>query len=158
MKKRYAEEYTAQEKLRILFISVPLCLLILVSCEIWFFPWISWFASTAHCHELFGITGIELIWSGLFVGFPFFFLFPIGIHALIRGTKIIKYEQYPPVGEQVFQKTVIVTGIKAKIRGYSYYMILPIVLYLMISGYYNANDFIMKSTDKNFDYSVCKAK
>ena len=153
----YTEVYTKREKIYRILIYITIAAIIILPCEKWFFPWLSWFASTAHCHELWGVSGIKLLWYGLFVGIPFVFIFPYGVYGLFRGHKIIKQKQVPLNGEKYFNKVKISKGKSAILQGYAHYIILPFAIIFMLWGYSTANDMLIESTDHKHDYSKCQA-
>lgn len=113
----YADEYSESEKRRFVLTGIIAGALLVAIGKMWFFPWLHEFSDTAACRTVFGVRGIEILFYGLFVGFPLTLAIIIGLGFGRRGYRILKEGQAPPSGEKVFRKTRIVRGAKAKLAG-----------------------------------------
>jgi hypothetical protein len=81
---------------------------VLVS-EKWFFPWLSEFSGRAHCEEIFGFNGADVLFAWLFIGLTSIFL-AITIWFAFTSLKILKSGQMPPPGSLVCRDTVPKSG------------------------------------------------
>jgi hypothetical protein len=83
----------------------------------WFFPWLSGFSEHAHCEQIIGFNGADVLFAALFVGIPFSFLV-ITVWLAFLSLKILKSGQMPPPGSWVCRDTVPKTGRSVIWRAY----------------------------------------
>lgn len=153
---KYAEEFSKKEKYRRILLIILVAIFIVITHEKWVFPFISWYANTAHCHTPLGYSGISVLWYSIFVGLPLFCSFLIGVVAIPLGIKALRDKQFPPKGVKVYKPTKILRGWKAKLKSIIL-LFIPMVLILMsIWGYFQV-DQMPHEIPEDFDYSVCKS-
>ncbi len=129
---------------------------IVITHEKWVFPFISWYANTAHCHNPLGYSGIAVLWYTVLVGLPLFCSFIIGVVTLPLGINGLCDKQFPPKGFKVYKPTKILRGWKAKFKSIIL-LVMPLTLVLVsIWGYFQV-DKMPHDVPKDFDYSVCKS-
>ncbi len=83
----------------------------------WFFPWLSEFSARAHCEEILGFNGADVLFASLFIGLPFGFL-AITVWLAFISLKILKSVQMPPPGSWVCRDTVPISGRSVIWRAY----------------------------------------
>jgi uncharacterized membrane protein len=153
----YAVEFTKRQKLIRILLAVLLGLFFVVTHNKWVFPFISWYAETAHCHKPLGYSGIAVLWYSLFVGMPLLCAFIIGVFTVPVGYKGIVQKQFPPKGMKVYKPTKIYRGWNAKLRSVSYLLVPTFFILFSIWGYFQV-DQLPHEVDKGFDYSVCESQ
>jgi hypothetical protein len=85
--------------------------------EKWFFPWISEFSGRAHCEQILGFNGADVLFASLFIGIPFSLLV-ITVWLAFLSLKILKSGQMPPPGSWVCRDTVPKSGRSVIWRAY----------------------------------------
>jgi hypothetical protein len=90
--------------------------LVLVS-EKWLFPWLREFSQHAHCEEIFGFNGSDVLFASLFIGLPFGLL-AITVWLALASLNILKSGQMPPPGSWVCRDTVPKSGRSVIWRAY----------------------------------------
>lgn len=151
----YAEEYTNSEKLKRTILGLLLAAFVVVTHNKWVFPYISWYAATAHCHSLFDYSGIMVVRLSVFVGLPLIVgLLFFSIFARI-GYQGLMHSQFPPPGAKVYKKTKILRGNRARIKSGCILAVPVLFLGLAIWGYFQMQS--MPPVDiEQLDFSVCE--
>lgn len=152
----YAEEFTKGDKLRRILLAMLLGLFIMITHNKWVFPFISWYADTAHCHTPLGYSGISVLWYSLFVGLPLLCAFIIGVVTVPVGYRGIIQKQFPPKGMKVYKPTKILRGWKGHLKSVLHLLIPTLLILLSIWGYFQV-DKMPHQVAKGVDYSLCKA-
>lgn len=151
----YAEEFTQKEKYQRIALTMLFATFIVITHEKWVFPFISWYASTAHCHTPLGFSGASVLWYSVFVGLPLLCAIVIGVVSIPLGIKGLRDKQFPPQGIKVYKPTKIMRGWKATVKS-AMHLVIPIALILMsIWGIFQAGKMPVNVPD-DFDYSSCK--
>jgi hypothetical protein len=114
----YAPEYSHAERVRFFVLGSAAGALVFVVCQFWFFPLLREFSASAHCRSVLGISGIAVLFYGVFVGVPLHAALLLGALAGRRGFKVLREGRHPPSGEKVFRPTPVIRGTKAKMFGY----------------------------------------
>jgi hypothetical protein len=155
----FAPEYTVAERKSVAIKGLIAGILVMLVMQEYLIPGVKHFAETAHCREVLGYSGLEVLFYGIFVGIPLLALIA-NLPLTIQGYKVIKDSQFPPKGVKVFKKTKITKGKKATVMGMFLFLTGPaILLPLMIYGYYAANGLIESTRIKNHkDISVLNCK
>jgi hypothetical protein len=96
---------------------VAIAVALVLASEKWFFPWLSKFSGRAHCEEILGFNGADVLFASLFIGLPFVFLV-ITVWLAFLSLKIVKSGQMPPPGSWVCRDTVPKTGRSVIWRAY----------------------------------------
>jgi len=136
----FAEEHSAAARIRILLIGVVAGGALLLASEAWLLPWIRGFASVPPCAKVLGVDGLTFLWYGLFVGIP---LIAAGLTAAtlgLRGRRILRDGQVPPIGEKVFRTTRIRRGAAAVLAGRLHMAACMPFLVLAAWGFFQAHD------------------
>src|SRR5690606_7497780 len=68
------------------------------------------FANMSPCYELWGISGVTILFHALFVGIPLLSALAVAVLISRRGLKILRDVQVPYQGEKVFRLTRIKRG------------------------------------------------
>jgi len=113
----FAEEYSTNERIRIIGLGGVIGAVLIYLGDAWFFPWLTEFSASAACRTVFGVNGVLVLFYGLFVGLPLLVAIGIGISFGRRGIRILREGRVPPSGEKVFRPTRIARGAKAKTAG-----------------------------------------
>jgi hypothetical protein len=86
-------------------VLVAIAVAAVLASEKWFFPWLREFSGRAHCEEILGFNGADVLFASLFIGIPFS-LFVITVWLAFLSLKILKSGQMPPPGSWVCRDTV----------------------------------------------------
>ena len=127
----FAQEYSKAERVGFLVFGISAGAALLLASKFWLLPWLRVFAASAPCREVMGVSGVTVLWYGLFVGVPLFGAAVVGITMSYRGYRVLRDGQLPPVGDKVFRPTRIKRGGAAKMAGYAY--LLAFVPFLMLA-------------------------
>lgn len=136
----FAQEHSAAARIRFMLIGVTAGGALLLASRAWLFPRFREFVSVAPCAKVFGIDGLTILWYGLFVGIP---LFAAGLTAAtlgLRGRRILRDGQVPPIGEKVFRPTRIRRGARAVLAGRLHMAACVPFLVLAAWGFFQAHD------------------
>ena len=150
----HAEEYTRKERIRIgASIALP-GVGLLVASQLWLFPAIKEFASTAHCRTVWGISGTSILFYGSFVGLPLFVAVITSVTLGWRGVKVLRHHQVPPPGEKVFRPTPIRRGKAAQLIGLLHLFAATPFLCIGFWGYLQARDILNEFSNTAANPSV----
>lgn len=114
----FAPKHSRATKIRVVALYLLAGGATVLLSQAWLFPALSAFASSADCREVFGVSGVKVLFYGLFLGVPLFCALVVGLTIGRRGYRILRDGQLPPIGEKVFRPTRITRGTKAKWAGY----------------------------------------
>jgi hypothetical protein len=134
----FAVEYTTAERARLVVGGIVVGAAVVAIGKLWFFPWLTQFSAAAPCRSVLGINGVVALFYGLFVGIPLSCAFLIGSTLGLRGCRILRDRQVPPVGEKVFRATRIERGSKAKTVGWIHVLAFTPMVALAIWGSFQA--------------------
>lgn len=95
--------------------------------QFWFFDWLSEYSENANCYNYGNISGVHLIFYGLFVFMPLFFAIIIFFLEGRRSIKVLKAGQNPLPNEKVFKPTKYRYGPATKIHPL---VILSLILFM----------------------------
>jgi hypothetical protein len=115
----FAEEHSLSDKIRLLAIYLAAGAVVVLAAQTWLFPAIRAFAGSAHCRDVFGFSGVSVLFYGLFVAMPLSIALVVGLTMGRHGCRVLRDGQNPPIGEKVFRPTRIERGRKAKLMGYA---------------------------------------
>ena len=145
----YAPEYSRRERVILIARHLAWLLPLFAVTKYWFFPWLDRYVGNAHCYDYGWVTGVELVYYGIFVGLPLHivlvFLFVEGR----RSYKVIRVGQNPLPGEKVFKPTKYSYGVRAKIKPYLFFMVMAFLIGLSIRGIFWANDIANRIEHEN---------
>ena len=110
----YAPQYTKKERFVLLLKMLAWVIPVYIAMKFWFFDWLAEYAANANCHKYGTITGVHLIFYGIFVFVPLSFALAIFLVEGKRCLKIIKLGQNPLPNEKVFRPTKYKYGAAAK--------------------------------------------
>jgi hypothetical protein len=128
---------------------------VFITHQKWLFPYIDWYANTAHCHALLGYSGITVLWYSLFVGLPIFSAVIVGVCSVPIGIKGLRDRQFPPKGMKVYKPTKIMRGWRSKVKSLTHLIAPLLFVAIGVWGSFQVDN-IPNSAEK-FDYSVCKS-
>jgi hypothetical protein len=98
-------------------VLVAIAVAAVLASEKWFFPWLSEFSGRAHCADILGFNGADVLFASLFLGLPLTFLV-ITVWLALLSLKILKSGQMPPPGSWVCRDTVPKSGRSITWRAY----------------------------------------
>lgn len=153
----FAEQYSPSERRRLLALLVCGGLLLVVACEWYFFPWLRWFASTSHCHQVMGVSGTTALWYGVFVGLPLHAAILAGVFLVPSALKSIRTRRFPPPGAKVLARTQVIVGWRAACRGYAVCASVVAILGMAVWGFFQAHDLDQAYRAQERDMSECAA-
>lgn len=151
----YAPEYTTKERIHIILKVLVWAGPLVLTLQFWFFPWLKQYSANAHCHQYGNLTGLHIIFYGLFIGLPLLTACMLLILEGKRSINIIKLGQSPLPGEKVLRPTKYIYGTQAKLKAYLFFTIMLFVLGLSAQGYFWVQPFIAKIP--SVDVSQCNA-
>lgn len=114
----FADEYTLKEKLRLAAFYASSGFAVIFAANTWLLPAISSFSGMVHCREILGVSGVKVLFYGLFVAMPLVFAFVVAATVGRHGYLVLKTGQSPLAAEKVFRPTRICRGVKARLLGY----------------------------------------
>jgi hypothetical protein len=132
----YAELYTFRERVRLVLIGLAIAGAVLIPFHAWFLPALTDFAAHASCQQVAGIAGPEFLFLGLFVGMPLAIALTLGLASIPYALRVLRDEQYPPMGQKVLQPTRIRRGVAARRRAYSYMLMPTVFVAIAIWGWF----------------------
>lgn len=138
----FAPEYSKKERVTLLLKHMAWAVPLFVVTKYLFFPWLEVYSENAHCYSYGSITGIEVLFYGLFVGLP---LLSAILLFLLEGPnciKIIRLGQSPLPGQKVFKPTKYTYGFRAKLKPFFLFLTMAFFVGLSIKGVYSANQTI----------------
>jgi len=150
----FAPLYSRNERLTKALPTLAIAALLYWLYHSYFHQWLTWYLETMHCHQFFSLTGIEALWLAIFVGIPMLCAITIAIALLPTGYNTLKDKQYPPIGAKVFQKTKIVKGNKARIKGWMHLLLPLIFVAIACWGYLQVGQ-MPTDADGKLDPSLC---
>jgi len=131
----FAEQYSKAERIRIALVGTTAGALLIGAEKFWFSPWLREFAASAQCRTVFGFSGTNVLFYGLFVGLPFSAGFVVACALGRRGFKILRDGQFPPLREKSLGLTRIRRGSSATLIGYLHVLAFVPLLALGILGF-----------------------
>lgn len=134
----YAPEYSLAERVRFAVFGLAAGALVVAVCQLWLFPQLREFSTSAHCRSVFGFSGTAVLFHGVFVGLPLLAALLVGVLVGRRGVKVLRQGRLPPSGEKVFRRTPVIRGVKAKAIGYVQLIAAVPLLGLAIWGTFEA--------------------
>lgn len=138
----FALEYSMRERVKLLFKYFLIFLPLFAVSKWWFFPWLTEYMEVAHCYSYGEITGIHLVFYGLFVGIPLFMFIFIFFTEGIKNIRVFKLGQHPLPGEKVFKPTKYTYGKAAKIKTLPVFFVLVVLLGFSVYGISAASNII----------------
>jgi hypothetical protein len=118
----FAEQYSKTERVRFIALGATAGAVLILGGEHWLFPWLREFASSAQCRTVLGSNGATALWYGMFAALPLFAAVVVACTVGLRGFKILRDGQVPPLREKAFRRIRIRRGSRAKVSGYLHAM------------------------------------
>lgn len=134
----FAEEYSFAERVRLICVGVPVGGVWILAWKVWLRPWLDAFVESAPCRPAFGISGVTVLWYGLFVGLPLLLACILACMEGRRGLRILRDGQSPPIGQKVLRPTRIRRGAAARRSGYLHLFAFTPLLVVAIWGSFQA--------------------
>ncbi len=134
----FAEEYSFAERVRLICVGVAIGGAWVLAWKLWLLPWFDAFVESAPCRSVFGISGLTVLWHGLFVGLPLVLACFFACMEGRRGLKILREGQSPPIGDKVLRPTRIKRGAAARRSGYFHLFAFTPLLVVAIWGSFQA--------------------
>lgn len=140
--KEFAPEYSVRERVKLLFKYALIVLPLFIVTKWWFFPWFNEYMEAAHCHEYGELTGVHLVFYGLFAGMPLILFLFLFFTEGIRNIRVFKLGQHPLPDEKVLRPTKYTFGRAAKIKTLPVFFVLVAIFGFSIYGISVANNII----------------
>jgi hypothetical protein len=134
----FAEEYSFRERVRMAARGLAIAAAFILLWKLWLLPAITAFAASAHCRSVLGARGTDVLWYGLAVGLPLFLAFVVACMEGRQGLKILRDNQFPPIGAKVLRRTRIKRGPAARRIGYLHLFAFTPFVAIAIWGYFQA--------------------
>jgi hypothetical protein len=109
----FAPEYSREERIKHVLLGLAIGLLVIFACNFVLFPRLLMLADRAHCQTVFGISGVAVVMSLVFVALPLAFAASLGAFVIPRAVAAIRARQYPAPGRKVSGKVEIRRGRRA---------------------------------------------
>lgn len=130
----YAEVYSFKERLRLVLIGVAVAGVLMLVFDQWGLPRMEAFVAQAPCTQVWGISGVALVFYGWFVGAPLLFALVAAAFLWRRGFRILRDRQVPYRGEKMFRQTRIRRGRWALLIGWLHLLAPALFVALAIWG------------------------
>jgi len=121
--KKYAPLYSKKERIRYFFKHSLWAIPLFLIAKFWFFPNLNEYTQSAHCYNYGSLTGIHIVFYGLFILLPIAIAIVLLILSGKRNLQVIKLAQDPLPNEKVLTQTEYVYGFRAKIKAYAFFII-----------------------------------
>lgn len=148
---KYAEQYSLKEKVVILS---PVVVILLVVFYLVFFV-LKELSQPIHCYELAGINAFSVVWGGLFIGFPVLLLLNLLYFEAKNMYSALFSGRYPHPNNKVFVKSKIITGVKARIKGFG---LLVLFIFVICFGIWGGFQIDNRPSIKQSDMELCKER
>lgn len=139
MEPEYALQYTFKERLRHLAVLLSIGTGLYLVYEWWFLPKLRAFSGHAVCETLFGVSGLSVLFYGLFVFMPLAFALVTAVVYLPTAVRSIKARRHPPPGKKVYYPTKIKTGRRAVASSLAPLVIALVFIGIAVWGYGQAS-------------------
>jgi hypothetical protein len=100
----------------------------------WLFPWLRRYMQTANCEYFVGISALQLLIYGVFVGIPLSMALLVWLIDGARSLRVWRLGQHPLPGEKVLRKTRYRYGAAARLRPLAVFAILILLIGAAIRG------------------------
>ena len=118
----FAAQYSKAERVRFIALGAMVGAVLIFAGKLWLFPWLREFASSAQCRSVLGINGVTALWYGVFAGLPLIAAVVVACTVGLRGFRILRDGQVPPLREKAFRRIQIRRGPRAQVIGYLHAM------------------------------------
>src|SRR5690554_533570 len=130
----YAELYSFKERLRLVLIGVAVAGVVMLFWSLWALPRWEAFVEQAPCIELWGLSGVAIVFYTWFVGMPLLFALVAAVVLWRRGYRILRDRQVPYRGEKMFRPTRIRRGRRAVLVGWGHLLTPALLVALALWG------------------------
>ena len=139
-----APEYSKKERIILVAKMFAWVVPAVLFLELWFRDWLSEYTEVADCYFYGSITGMHLIFYGVFVGLPIMSAIIVFLLEGRRGIKIIKLRQNPLPGEKVLRPTEYKYGNTALIQPTVIFAVIFFMLGMSVWGSFQAEKIVAK--------------
>ncbi|MGM8870705.1 hypothetical protein ACS8E3_03345 [Psychrobacter sp. 2Y5] len=144
----YAPEYTKKEKLVLLAKYLTIAAGSIALIEWYLLPSFSSYIDNISCYDYKWLTGFEVVFYGLFAGFPLGLAIMLFCFEGFRNLKVLQLNQNPLPNEKVWKPTKYSYGFRAKIKPIGFFAMLILLVLLSIIGAYKAHSLLDNSSFK----------
>jgi hypothetical protein len=109
----YAPEYSREERIRHALLGLGIGLFVIFACNFLLFPRLLMLVNRTECQSVFGVSGVAVVMSVMFVGLPLAVAASLGAFVIPRAVAAIRARQYPAPGRKVSGKVEIRRGRRA---------------------------------------------
>ena len=138
----FAPEYSKKEKLYLLAKYLVPAGFFIVFMEYYLLPKFEFYVENIGCYDYNWFTGYELVFYGLFSGFPLVLAVVLFYIEGFRSLKVIELNQNPLPNEKVWKPTKYSYGFRAKIKPLAFLFTLFVLFILGVFGAYKAHKFL----------------
>ena len=142
----YAPEYTKKEKIVLLAKYLTIAAGSIALIEWYLLPKFSLYIDNISCYDYKWFTGFEIMFYGLFVGFPLGLAIILFCLEGFRNLKVLQLNQNPLPNERVWKPTKYSYGLKAKVKPIGFFTLLTLLVLLSILGAYKASQLLANDT------------
>jgi hypothetical protein len=147
----YAPEYSREERVKHVLLGLAIGLLVIFACNFVLFPRLLMLADRAHCQTVFGISGVAVVMSIVFVAVPLAFAASLGTFVIPRALAAIRARQYPAPGRKVSGKVQIRHGGRAVLLGAFDIAFIGVFVGIAVWGSFQAADISQKAAHTQMD-------
>ena len=134
----FAPLYSTRERILIALKLLAVAAPVYLAGYYWLFPWLRQYAQTANCEYFGGISGLQLLVYGVFVGIPLSMALLVWLIEGARAVRVWKLGQHPLPGEKVLRRTRYRYGAAARLRPAAVFAILILLIGAAIRGGFRA--------------------
>lgn len=140
----FAPLYSIRERISIAFKLLAVAAPVYLAGFYWLFPWLENYAQSANCDYLGGISGLQLLVYGIFVGIPLSMALLVWLIDGSRSIRVWRLGQTPLPGEKVLRKTRYRYGAAARLRPVAVFAVILSLIGAAVWGGSQARELIVE--------------
>jgi hypothetical protein len=147
----YAPTYSREERVKYALVGFAVACAVIFLCNFVLFPRLLMFVNRVECQTVFGVSGVALVVSMLFVGLPLAIAAALGVFVVPRAVAAIRARQYPAPGRKVSGQVRIRRGSRAVLHGWVDLAGIGLCVAIAIWGSFQARDITRQAAHTTMD-------
>jgi hypothetical protein len=149
----YAPQYTRQERIRQVLWMLPVAAFVLLGFKYGIESRYKDFVDHVNCRTVLGVSGVRVLFYGLFVGLPLLIAATVGPFIILPALAGIRARQYPAPGRKVRGQVKIRRGRAAVVRAWLEIAAVGLFVLIALWGLPKAADLSAWAEHKKVDCS-----